>query len=228
MDVWKDNSHNKELLSKKVADDIETIIAKNGISAGEKLPNENKLSAYLNVSRSTTREAIKLLVAKNVLEVKRGVGTFVTENPGVVKDPLGMAYMQSSDLLDNLVQVRLIIEPEVAALAAKNCNPGLLLEIRQAAMDVEKNIDEGIDHTLVDMKFHELIAKASANPVIERVIPIINEGIVKAYNNTKDLNESKTAVKKQHRDIVTAIAKEDCEAAKKAMEIHIKYATKYK
>jgi len=221
--VWKDSTNNKELLSKKVADGIEKVIEENNISAGEKLPNENKLSEYLNVSRSTIREAIKLLVAKNVLEVKRGVGTFVTENPGIVNDPLGMAYIQSKDLFSDLVEVRLIIEPQVAFMAANNCDKELLSEIEEISKLIEIQIDQGVDHTVADMKFHELIAKASANPVIERVMPIINDAITKAYNSTKDLRESKIAVKKQHRAIVSALKTNDAEQAKKAMEAHINY-----
>ena len=70
---------------------INQVIIDQNINAGEKLPNEFELAAHLNVGRGTIREAVKLLVARNCLEIRRGKGTFVVEKPGQIEDPLGFA-----------------------------------------------------------------------------------------------------------------------------------------
>lgn len=71
------------------------------------------------VSRSTVREAIKLLIAENVVEIQRGKGTFVTLQPGLSKDPLGLEFANQKKLLDNLMETRMMIEPQIAYLAAQ-------------------------------------------------------------------------------------------------------------
>ena len=81
-------------LAEQVADQINQVIIDQNINAGEKLPNEFELAARLNVGRGTIREAVKLLVARNCLEIRRGKGTFVVEKPGQIEDPLGFAYVK--------------------------------------------------------------------------------------------------------------------------------------
>ena len=74
-------------LAEQVADQINQVIIDQNINAGEKLPNEFELAARLNVGRGTIREAVKLLVARNCLEIRRGKGTFVAVLAGGAQDP---------------------------------------------------------------------------------------------------------------------------------------------
>ncbi len=107
-------------LAEQVADQINQVIIDQNINAGEKLPNEFELAARLNVGRSTIREAVKLLVARNCLEIRRGKGTFVVEKPGQIEDPLGFAYVKDKiTLAVDLMELRLQLEPWVAQLAAQ-------------------------------------------------------------------------------------------------------------
>ena len=108
----------KVLLSEKVAANIKELIVKNQYKPGSKLPNEMELAGQLNVSRSTVREAIKILMSKNILVIKRGRGTYVCERPGVATDPLGVTFMNKKDLLLYLFETRLLIEPAISELAA--------------------------------------------------------------------------------------------------------------
>ena len=109
-------------LAEQVADQINQVIIDQNINAGEKLPNEFELAARLNVGRGTIREAVKLLVARNCLEIRRGKGTFVVEKPGQIEDPLGFAYVKDKiTLAVDLMELRLQLEPWVAQLAAQRC-----------------------------------------------------------------------------------------------------------
>ena len=119
--VFKVVQKHKELsLSERVAQQISDLIKERNIGVGDKLPNEFELAESLNVGRGTIREAVKILVARNCLEIRRGKGTFVTEKIGQVTDPLGFEYIADKvKLTEELYEVRFQIEPWIASLAAK-------------------------------------------------------------------------------------------------------------
>lgn len=215
--------YDKGILSEKVAEDIRTMILDNDLKPGDKLPNEIKMSDIINVSRSTIREAIKILVSTNVLEVKRGRGTFVTDNPGVSKDPLGVHFMEEDNLLLHFFEMRLIIEPSVVELAVKRGNKESIQKINDAFEEVAVLLRNGENHTLADIKFHNAIAKASNNPIMERIIPIINNGIEGGYSKTKDNPEVSEVVLDQHAEIMKYINEGNAIGAKDAMTEHIQY-----
>mgnify|MGYP004539831079 CR=1 FL=1 len=108
-------------LSEQAADEIlDMIVVKKQFKIGDKLPNETELSALLNVSRTTLREAIKMLVLQDIVEIKRGKGTFVKSDE-VDNFTLGNLKPNTSDLAD-LLEMRLIIEPMGAYYATKRAS----------------------------------------------------------------------------------------------------------
>ena len=108
-------------LSDQAADEIlDMITVQKKFKVGDKLPNENELSSLLNVSRTTLREAIKMLVLQDIVEIKRGKGTFVKSDE-VDNFTLGNLKGSNSDLAD-LLEMRLIIEPMAAYYAAKRAS----------------------------------------------------------------------------------------------------------
>lgn len=88
--------YQKKLLSEKIANNITELISKGYYKPGDKMPNEIQLSEELSISRATLREAIKSLESRNILEVRRGIGTFVAEAPGLSLDPLGSEFIDIS------------------------------------------------------------------------------------------------------------------------------------
>ncbi len=215
--------YDKGILSQKVADDIKKMIIEKDYRPGDKLPNELEMSRLINVSRSTIREAIKILVSTSILEVRRGKGTFVSETPGLSSDPLGMDFVEEENVLEHFFEMRLIIEPEMVRLAVLRGGEEDFKDIHMAYEAVEKAIASGGNHSLADIEFHNLIAKASGNPIMERIIPVINNGIQGGYAKTKDQPESAEVVRNHHRKIMDAIDKRDPDAAFEAMKEHIEY-----
>ncbi|MFT9495057.1 FadR/GntR family transcriptional regulator [Anaerosolibacter sp.] len=211
----------KVLLSEKIANNIKALIIEQKLQPGGKLPNEIDLAGQLNVSRSTVREAIKTLVSKNVLEIRRGKGTYVCEHPGIATDPLGVTFMNKKDLLLYLFETRLIIEPEMAALAAQRATEKNIKALEEAFHVLENQILEGKDHTKADIKFHNIIAKSTHNPIIRRIVPIINDSIVEGYQETKDIPESGEKVLGHHRRVLDAILEKDEAMARQYMREHI-------
>ena len=86
-------------LSQNIADKIKTKIMTGEFALGSKLPNENELMDDLNVSRTTIREAVKILISKNILYIERGKGTYVAAIPGLADDPYGFEFIPEEKLI---------------------------------------------------------------------------------------------------------------------------------
>ena len=96
------------------------LIQEKNLQPGDRLPNEQELATLLEVGRSTLREAIRRLVTRNILVVRQGSGTYVSDQMGVPEDPLGLTFIKKgSALAKDLVDLRLMLEPEMAAIAAE-------------------------------------------------------------------------------------------------------------
>lgn len=118
--MLKAYTDNSKPLAERVADQIGELIVTHDIKRGEKLPNEFELAETLNVGRGRIWEAVKLLVSRNVLEIRRGKGTFVSEQPGVADDPFGLRFYEDREkLMRDLMQIRLMIEPQIAEIAER-------------------------------------------------------------------------------------------------------------
>ncbi|MDF2596222.1 MAG: GntR family transcriptional regulator [Clostridia bacterium] len=215
-------NHNGKPLSEAVADDItHTIIIDKGLKPGDRIPSEAELLEFYDVSRSTIREAIKILTSRNIVEVKRGIGTFVAEKQTIGDDLLGFKlYKNNYTLGRDIFALRYMIEPGIAKMAALNRDEEDVKEIERLCKDVEKLISSGFPHLEKDREFHSAISSASKNLVISKLIPIINESIEVFIENTN--NSLKQETIKTHRKIVEAIKSCDGEAAYRAMEEHLK------
>ena len=211
----------KGSLVDQVEAELENRIKESEVKPGDRLPSENELAALLNVSRPTIREAVKRLSAKGVLEIHRGVGTYVARHPGRMEDPLGIGYLNQDrmETAVDLLQVRLQLEPWMAEQAALHRSEKQMAKIEGYAARVEKMIDEGIRHYEMDRRLHTAIAEATGNEIMPLLIPIIDRSIFAATRVTDNTLIAET--KLQHRQIVDAIRARDAKAARRYMENHI-------
>ena len=212
-----------KLLTRAVEKKIIKIIKENYMQPGDKLKNEYELAELLNVSRGTIREAIKSLVSRNILEVRQGAGTFVSNKNGVPEDPLGLTFI--SDIKEDkkvaldLLDIRLMLEPEIAALAAVKGTTKQIKTMLEQCKIVEELIKKGEDYREADILFHKRIAQCSGNRVIENLIPIINSSVSLTINLTEDVFRQNTY--KEHRAVAEAIASGDSLGAKCAMIVQL-------
>lgn len=210
----------REKLADQIANSIQQDIISGRMKAGEKIPNEFELAEKLNVGRGTIREAVKILVSKNILEVKRGNGTFVCENPGRVEDPLGLAFHTDKiKMATDLCEMRLILEPQIAALAARRATPEEVEEIKARSNEVNKQIRNKKSHGKYDIAFHEAIARASHNQVMANVVPIIQQSVSLFIEVTNSELVEMTIT--THEAIANAIEQHDADAAYAAMREHL-------
>lgn len=211
----------KARLSHEVADHILMLIQDGQLKPGDKLPSEQELTQLFGLSRPTIREAIHSLVARNILDVAHGRGTFVSSNPGVETDPLGLNALSGEQLQRSLPEARLLIEPGVAGLAAKNATENDIEAIETHLADMEQVVKEGGVSMSIELEFHRSIANASKNVIIGRVIPIILESIMRTYSNAHRTGKEHALALAEHRRIVDAIRRGDVENAEQAMREHL-------
>lgn len=214
-------------LSDQVADEILNMITIEGrYLAGEQLPNENELAEQLQVSRTTLREAIRVLVAQGVIESIRGKGTFVRKDfrPDRLTNWNGLINEQIN--IKDLYEMRLIFEPEAAYYATIRATDQEMARILSYGKQIEEKIKSNEDRTEAEQNFHKAIANATHNKFMDKLMPVIFQAI----NQGVMLSEKKREVVKHtlrdHQLIMDFMEARNPEGARSAMKIHILHAMK--
>lgn len=212
----------RKLLAEQVEEQIYRYILDTPLEIGAKLPNEFELGELFGVGRSTIREAVKLLASRGVLEVRRGSGTYVINKTPADLDPLGLQGLgDRMSLALDLADVRILLEPGIAEMAARNATEEDIAELKFICGKVEEKMRNGQDYVQDDIEFHTCVAKCSKNRVIGQLIPIIDTAVMVFVNVTHKLLKEETIA--THRAVVDAIADRDPIGAKSAMMMHMTY-----
>ena len=133
-------------LADLAAEKLMDLIREREYLPGDKLPTEAELSEWLKVGRNTVREAVRILVSRNIVTVRQGSGTFISEKQGVIDDPFGFSFMgDRGKLTRDLIQVRIMLEPPIAALAAQNATEEDLEELEKILLEIESLIEKKED-----------------------------------------------------------------------------------
>lgn len=215
-----------KMLSQNVADNILSMITiEKRFSVGDKLPNELDLSEELNVSRTTLREAIRILVALDILEIQRGKGTYVKENAFKKQQDLEQLSNIKVNARD-LYEMRLIFEPEAAYYAALRATDSELKRILGFGKKVEKEISNHQDRTDDEHSFHKAIAQATHNEFMNKLMPILYQAISKGVYLSLQSDKAIEDTINDHRMIMEFLEQRNAEGAKNAMKIHIMHAMK--
>ena len=213
---------NRKLLGSQVEEELMNYILDEPVEIGGKIPNEYELAKMFGVGRSTVREAVKGLVTKGVLEVRRGAGTYVVSTRTLEEDPLGLAKLGDTyKLALELLDVRMMLEPEIAALACEHITPDEKRQLKRLCDEVEGLYVSGKNHAKKDVEFHTCIARASGNRVVEVLIPIINTAVLTFVNLTQRQLMKETL--ETHRAVTNSIIKGDTVGARCAMNMHLTY-----
>lgn len=219
-----------ETLSQSTAEKLRTMIMKDQVyQFGEKLPNENVLSEELGISRTTLRESVKILVSEGILEVKRGRGTFVAEKlDQFAEGRIGVQDFTNMKItLRDLYEVRLIFEPEAAALACKRATDEEIANILKLGEECQKQLlinPQGKKRIKSESEFHGALLKASHNEFLSQFMPMLTETIEKTFALDFNLDVIAEDAYKDHILIMEFLEKRDSEALKSAVTIHLRHA----
>ena len=216
-------SRKRNTLANEVANGIVTDIVNGKLKPGDQIPCESDLAERFSVGRGTVREAVKLLVSRSVLEIRRAKGTFVCESPGVSQDPFGLEFMQQDKvkMINDLLEIRTVLERYSAGAAAKCCTPQQIACMKEIIYNAENAADDA-ECIQYDIAFHRFLAESSGNSVIAIVLPIIQKALEDF--NALDFERDWSVVHKGHRAIVAAIEKHDPDLAAEKVTAHLEYA----
>jgi len=222
---------NKENLSQRTANILKDLILSEAkYKPGEKLPNENVLAEELKVSRTTLREAIRILVSEGLLTVYRGRGTYVSD---VLNQYVDATSLHVEDVfamkvtLRDLYEARLIIEPEAAALAAKRASDEEIKEILRLGEICQKQIKKNPKSNKrieSEANFHGAIMRASHNEFLVQFIPLLTETIEKTFALEENLELIAMDAYNDHIVIMQFLERRDAEGLKSASIMHLRHA----
>lgn len=212
----------RKLLGEQIEEALMDYIRQEPVEIGQKIPNEFVLAEKFGVGRSTVREAVRGLATKGILEVRRGSGTYVVSTRTVDDDPLGLSRLQDKyKLALELFDVRLMLEPKIASLAAEYARKEELEQLEKLCDETEELYLSGRDHISKDIEFHTCIARCSKNRVVETLVPVINTAVMTFANLTHRTLMQETI--ETHRAVVNAILDHDPVGAECAMVMHLTY-----
>lgn len=211
-------------LFEQIVRQVEDSILSGQLKPGDQLPAERELAQHFGVSRTAVREAVKTLSEKGLVEPHSGRGTFVT-------DGTSQAIRQSLDLMirinqqegsAHLTEMRQVMEPEIAALAATRMEEQLLATMRDAVATMDRGIDDSEAFIEADLDFHLAMAEAVGNPVIlsllDSIVGLLREQRRKIFR----VEGGPQRGQEHHRRILAAIERRDSEEARQAMRDHLK------
>lgn len=211
---------NHKTLPESTANAISDMIYQKNMKSGTKLPGENELAKIFEVSRNTIRKAIKILCDKNILEVIPGSGTYVSRKESLTDDLLELSLItDKKKLVSDLVEVRLLIEPHMAALAAENATVEEKKYLYYLCQEMEKCWNEKRSYYQLDMEFHTYIAGCSRNLVIHDIVPSIHRTILLQENMS--VRKYGRSTVEGHWRIYKAIAEHKSLEAYQAMMTHL-------
>jgi GntR family transcriptional repressor for pyruvate dehydrogenase complex len=212
-------------LYEQIVEQVEESILKGQLKPGDQLPPERDLAQSFGVSRTAVREAVKALREKGLLEAYTGRGTFVTNGTS-------QAIRQSLDLIIkisrqegtlHLAELRRILEPEIAALAAPRIEEQLVTTMREAVGHMDRSIrahdPEG--YIEADLDFHLALAEAAGNPLILALIDSIVALLRDQRSRIFEVDGGPERGQFHHKRILKAIEARNAEAARTAMLAHL-------
>lgn len=194
----------------------------NGIwPPGSKLPSENELCQLFGVSRVPIREALKRLTTMGITQTRQGEGTFVLMvTPGMFMNSLlPMLVLNRKSMLD-ILEYRRIVEPENAALAARNADANDVATIAATIEQIRRVGRPAPEFAIADMRFHLEIARATKNSLLFNISNVIRDVMVSYYRKINEIMGVDRALK-YHALIYEAIRDRDEEAARRWMQEHI-------
>jgi GntR family transcriptional repressor for pyruvate dehydrogenase complex len=210
-------------LYEQIVQQIEESIVKGDLKPGDQLPAERELAQRFGVSRTAVREAVKALREKGLVEAYSGRGTFIT-------DGTTQAVRQSLDLMvkigqpegsTHLAEVRAILEPEIAALAALRIQDTELATMREAVNVMDRAGRDPQAYIEADLDFHLALAEGAANPLIlsllDSIVGLLREQRLRIFQVPGGPERGQV----HHKRILDAVERHDPEIARNAMRAHL-------
>ncbi len=221
----------RKSLTEQVEEELTAAIRAGKYLPGQKIPTESELCQIFNVSRTAVREAVKKMSARGIIKVRKGSGAYVSEvSVQNASEILNMFFELSSneDLVLHTIDARQIIEPMLAARAAKSRTEHHIDLLRKNMKNMRScALDDKKREAELDNDFHNTLLSITGNEVLELLLgPIFSlmpkfKTSVFAKPTSGNLLEAKNSMLEHHQNILEAIEQKDAVAASEAMKNHL-------
>ena len=213
----------KTKLYEEVAKQIERLIVEGGLKPGDKLPPERELAEMFQVSRSSLRDAIRTLELTGLLEPRHGEGTVVCDlSADLLVNPLANMLTRKRELVAELLDVREMLEPPLAARAAAHASPEEIAYLEDILRRQKEMVRRGELAIEEDSEFHYTIAMAAKNSVVQKVLDVLMDLLRTSRERSLQVEGRRQRSLAGHRRILKAIRQRDSTAAESAMRRHLK------
>jgi GntR family transcriptional repressor for pyruvate dehydrogenase complex len=215
-------------LYEQIVAQIEERILNGELRPGDRLPAERELAEQFGVSRTAIREAMKALMQSGLVEIQPGKGTFVTDSTSkVVRDSIDMLVRVGNETgIKDLIEVREILEPEIAALAAFRASSEDIQSMEEAVKAMDRAMDDPDMFIEADLDFHLALAQGSNNALIpvliDSLVELLREHRIRAASVDGGLERGQP----YHKIILEAIKRNDAKAARDSMRSHLEQVRK--
>src|ERR1700730_2031928 len=210
----------------QVAEQIEKRILDGELRSGDRLPTERKLAEQFHVSRTAVREAMKILAQKGLVDMRPGRGTIVIDGANeAMQDSIGLVMKLKLGEVggsDNLVEVREILETEIAALAAARATEKEIDGMREAVKIMDESLNNANQYIAADNRFHEALARATQNTLIFILINSIVNLLSEQRKQIFQVEGGPQRGQVHHKHILESVTRRESEAARSAMRSHLR------
>ncbi|MBL8590692.1 MAG: FadR family transcriptional regulator [Methylobacteriaceae bacterium] len=209
--------------SEKVVHRLLALVKAGDLGPGDRLPSERELADRFQVSRPTIREAVRALAVLGVVKTRHGGGIFVSAmEASDILGPLSFFLTLERMDVDHLYQARLVIEGEIAALACAAASAADIAELDKLIDEQATRTGQPARYRVLDTKFHARLSEIAGNPFLARAASSMN---VLGMEFRKIASESEAVIGlsiEDHRAILVAFRARDPEAARRAMQTHMR------
>jgi GntR family transcriptional repressor for pyruvate dehydrogenase complex len=201
---------------------IKQMISEGRLKSGDQLPPERDLADKFVVSRTSVREALRALESLGLVEIRAGEGTFVRQGSvEALIEPLALVMLSQREGIAELFEARRLLEPAIAALAARRATPEEIQEMDHILDEQGAEAAAGRTGLIQDAKFHAAIASAAHNQAITRIVHAMMDLLTQSREESLGTPGRPARSHESHRRILEAIVRRDAAAAEEAMREHI-------
>ena len=209
-------------LYQDIVGQIQGFIKEGILKPGDRLPSERELAERLQVSRSSLREAIRALELQGLVVSRPGAGTFIsTESLDSLISIIAASLTEERDALNDIFEVRHLLEPQIAALAAERATPEDIQRAIEALEEQERQVARGETGVEGDTAFHFAMAQATQNWALVKVVSTIADILRQSRDQSLQTPGRPQRSLASHRQILDVVRRNDAEGAREAMQHHI-------
>ena len=208
----------------RIAEQIEQLILNGELRSGDRLPTERELAEQFQASRTAVREAMKTLAQKGLVDMRPGRGTIVIDGTSkAMRHSLGlMMKVGQAGSSTNLVEVREILEPEIAALAAMRAGEEHITAMQESVMVMDASLDDADAYITADNNFHQALAKGTQNVLILALVDSIVYLLSEQRKQIFSVKGGPERGQLHKKRILEAVMNHDPQAARTAMYAHLR------